>query len=97
MEYAFSGEEQVFFDKQEYIQAYRNALDQFGVSGGFKATTFTIDPQTRKAIDDLIYGAFGEDNPNDLEHYQRKYGPIEAEDQTQEAKTSEPECEELEQ
>lgn len=98
IEYLFSDEERTFFDKEGYLQAYREALDQFGVVGGFKATTLTKDAETRKAADDLIYGAFGEENPYDLEYYQKKYAPAAGEDQTREGKPIDPELgdEELE-
>lgn len=94
IEYLFSGEERPFFDMEEYLQAYREALAEFGVVGGFKATTLTKDPESRKAVDDLIYGAFDEENPYDLEHYQGKYSPVAGEDQAQEAEVAVPELEE---
>lgn len=72
IEYIGSGKVIAYQDAEEYLQAYSEALDVYGVTGGFKATTITRDPATRKAVDDLVYGAFGEDNPNDLEHYQKK-------------------------
>lgn len=73
IEYLHSGETIVYDDAKEYLQAYEEALNEYGVVGGFKATTITRDPETRKAVDDLIYGEFGEENPHDLEHYQKKY------------------------
>lgn len=62
-----------FYTPESYIKAYEEALDSYGVVGGFKGTTITRDPATRKAIDDLICGAFGEENPYDLEHYQQEH------------------------
>lgn len=94
IEYLFSGEERPFFDMEEYLQAYREALDEFGVVGGFKATTLTKDPESRKAVDDLIYGAFDEENPYALEHYKEKYSPATGEDQAQEAEATAPDLEE---
>lgn len=88
------GDCQVFHNSEQYIQAFREALDQFGVAGGFKATTLTKDAESRKAVGDLIYRAFDEENPHDLEHYYKKYAPAAGEDQAQEAEVTAPELEE---
>ena len=79
IEYLHSGETIVYDDPREYLQAYKEALNEYGVVGGFKATTITQDPGTRKAVDDLICGEFGEENPHDLEHYQKKYAEVSGE------------------
>lgn len=67
----YEGSRLVFYEKDEYIKELKRALNVYGVMGGFKATTLTRDPATRKAYDDAIYNEFGEDNPHDLEHYAR--------------------------
>lgn len=79
IEYLHSGETIVYNDAKEYLQAYKEALNEYGVVGGFKATTITRDPEICKAVDDLIYGEFGEENPYDLEHYQKKYAEASSE------------------
>lgn len=65
----YDGSREVFYTAEEYIKAVKEAMEVYGVSGGFKGTTLTRDPATRKAYDDAIYNEFGEDNPHDLEHY----------------------------
>ena len=72
IEYGDAGS-QIFYDKDEYIKAFKEAMDVYGVMGGFKATTLTRDQETRKAYDDALYNEFGEENPYALEHYQEKY------------------------
>ena len=36
---------------------------------GFKYETLTTDANIRKSVDDIVYGAYGEDNPHPLEWY----------------------------
>ena len=67
----YDGTRKSFYSTEEYIKAFKEAMEVYCVSGGFKATTLTRDPVTRKAYDDAIYNEFGEDNPHDLEHYAR--------------------------
>lgn len=40
--------------------------------GGFKIETITDLPEILKAVDDIIYGAHGVDNPHSLEWYSKK-------------------------
>ena len=40
--------------------------------GGFKYQTLTENAEIRKAVDDLLYGHFGLDNPNSLKDYQKR-------------------------
>lgn len=79
-----SGETQNFSDPDQFLQAYREALDYLGPSG-VSAKTLTHDPSVRKAVDDLIYGEFGEENPHDLDHYAQRRNAPEPEPKEQEA------------
>ena len=78
----------IFYDSEKYVKEFKDALEDFGPIGGFKATIITRDPKLRKAIDDELYNVYGEENPRRLEDYQEQ-------DQAQEA-GPEPEEEEPE-
>jgi hypothetical protein len=65
-----SGEEMNYYSSESYLNALRNELDSN--MGGFKYETFLREPQLVKDIDDLIYGAYGEKNPNSLNSYKEK-------------------------
>ena len=58
-----------FTDPAEYVEKLREEID-FISTTGMKYETLTDDPQTRKAVDDIVCGLFGEDNPRPLEDYQ---------------------------
>lgn len=83
IEYGSSGKAKTFYNTEEYLQEYEEAINLFGVAGGIKATTITRDPATHKAVDDLIYGAVGEENPHDFRYYQEKYGEVQPPETTQ--------------
>lgn len=52
---------------ENYLQALGKELD-IDING-FKFDTVLRDPALLKAVDDRVYGVYGEDNPNSLEHY----------------------------
>ena len=58
-----------FTDPVEYVEKLREEID-FISTAGMKYETLTDDPQTRKAVDDIVCGLFGEENPRPLEDYQ---------------------------
>jgi len=58
-----------FTDPAEYVEKLREEID-FISTTGMRYETLTDDPQTRKAVDDIVCGLFGEDNPRPLEDYQ---------------------------
>ena len=58
-----------FTDPAEYVQKLREEID-FISTTGMSYETLTDDPQTRKAVDDIVCGLFGEENPHPLEDYQ---------------------------
>lgn len=57
-----------FTDPAEYVEKLREEID-FISTTGMRYETLTDDPQTRKAVDDIVCGLFGEDNPRPLEDY----------------------------
>lgn len=64
-----TGEELRFTDKDTYLAALSGFFDYRPNTVTYK--TLTDDPETRKGVDDLVYGLFGEKNPNPIEHYQK--------------------------
>ncbi len=63
-----NGEVLEFTDPAEYVAKLREEIDFIGTTG-MSYETLTDDPQTRKAVDDIVCGLFGEDNPRPLEDY----------------------------
>ena len=57
-----------FTDPAEYIAKLREEIDFINTTG-MKYETLTDDPRTRKAVDDIVYDFFGEENPRPLEDY----------------------------
>lgn len=64
-----SGEEMKYYSSESYLNALRNELDS---NMGFKYETLLRTPELVKAVDNLIYYAYGEVNPNSLESYREK-------------------------
>jgi len=64
-----NGEVLEFTDPAEYVEKLREEIDYISTTG-MRYETLTDDPQTRKAVDDIVCGLFGEDNPRPLEDYQ---------------------------
>jgi hypothetical protein len=65
-----SGEEMKYNSSENYLNALTNELDSN--MGGFKYKTLLREPKLLKEVDDLIYGAHGEKNPNSLNSYKEK-------------------------
>lgn len=59
-----------YTDKESYLNAIKKEMDYN--PDGFKYVTLTQDPQTRKAADDVVYDAYGADNPHTIEYYSPK-------------------------
>jgi hypothetical protein len=68
-----SGEEILYTNADEYIETVRDELP-YHASSGFRYTTLTDDPQVRKAVDDILYDLYDEENPRQLEDYQPEQG-----------------------
>ena len=58
-----------FNDSQKYLQTIREELPYYAATG-FRCETLTDDPTVRKAVDDMIYDLYGEENPRTLEEYE---------------------------
>lgn len=59
-----------YTSENSYLDALKNELDSN--MGGFKQETLLRNPELLKTVDDLIYGAYGEDNPNSISSYIEK-------------------------
>lgn len=68
-----SGEQQIFTDPKEFIKTVKEEL-QYRSTSGFTYQVMNADAATRKAVDDLVYDLYGEENPHDLAHYQSTEG-----------------------
>ena len=66
-----SGEQIEYTDPAEYLKAVKEELPYRDTSG-FRFETLTSDPEVRKAVDDMIYDLYGEENPRPLEDYQEQ-------------------------
>ena len=66
------GYTQEFTDADEYLTCIREELE-FSATTGFRFRTVTRDPAVRKAVDDIVFGVYGEENPCTEEDY--KLGP----------------------
>lgn len=66
-----SGEQIEYTDPAEYLRAIREELPYHATSG-FRYETLTRDPEVRKAVDDMLYDLYGEENPRPLEDYQEQ-------------------------
>ena len=66
-----NGEEISYTDASEYITAVKEELPYHATSG-FRYETLTDDPQVRKAVDDILYDLYGEENPRPLEDYEQE-------------------------
>ena len=69
-----NGEKIEYTDSDEYIKAVKEELPYHATSG-FRYETLTDDPQVRKAVDDILYDLYGEQNPRPLEDYTKPQGP----------------------
>ena len=68
-----SNEVEVFTDPDVFLKRYAQEMDSCGPNG-VSARLVSRDPALRKAVDDLIYDQFGEENPNGPEYYQQAQG-----------------------
>ena len=63
-----SGETQEFTDADEYLTCIREELP-YAETSGFRFRTVTRDPAIRKAVDDIVFDFYGEENPCTEEDY----------------------------
>lgn len=59
-----------YTSENSYLNALKNELDSN--MGGFKQETLLRNPELLKTVDDLLYSAYGEVNPNSLDVYIEK-------------------------
>ena len=69
-----NGEHMEFTDPRDYLRTIREELSMKDVTG-FRFETLTDDPAVRKAVDDMVYDLYGEENPRPLEDYVSRQGP----------------------
>ena len=55
---------------ESYLKSIKDELNSN--PNGFKYETLTTDANIRKSVDDVVYGAYGEDNPHNIEWYEQK-------------------------
>lgn len=63
-----SGETQQFTDATAYLDCIREELPHEATTG-FRFRTITQDPAIRKAVDDIVFDFYGEENPCREEDY----------------------------
>ena len=63
-----NGDAQQFTDAKEYLDCIRKELPHEATTG-FRFRTITQDPAIRKAVDDIVYDFYGEENPCREEDY----------------------------
>ena len=69
-----NGEHMEFTAPQNYLRTIREELPTKDLTG-FRFETLTDDPAVRKAVDDMVYDLYGEENPRPLEDYTSRQGP----------------------
>lgn len=69
-----SGENMEFTDGERYLQTIREELPHHSTTG-FRFETLTDDPAIRKAVDDMVFDFYGEENPKQLQDYGPQSGP----------------------
>ena len=63
-----NGDAQQFTDANAYLDCIREELP-YRATSGFSFRTVTQDPAIRKAVDDIVYDFYGEENPCREEDY----------------------------
>ena len=69
-----NGERMEFTAPQDYLRTIREELPTKDGTG-FLFETLTDAPAVRKAVDDMVYDLYGEENPRPLEDYVPRQGP----------------------
>lgn len=64
-----NGDHQEFTSAEEFIKTVRDELP-YRSTTGFTYKVLTEDAKTRKAVDDLVFNEYGEENPHDLTYYE---------------------------
>lgn len=61
------GEVNEYMDKESYLNAIKKEMDYN--PDGFRYQTLSNEPELKKAADDIVYGAYGAENPKTLDWY----------------------------
>jgi len=65
-----NGDAQEFTDADEFLRCVQEELP-YRPTTGFRYEVLTDDPNLRKQVDDMIFDFYGEENPRQLEEYQK--------------------------
>ena len=65
-----NGDVQEFTDAETFLKCVREDLP-YRPTTGFSYELLTDDPNVRKQVDDMIFDFYGEENPHQLEEYQK--------------------------
>ena len=65
-----NGDAQDFTDAEAFLKCVREELP-YRPTTGLRYEVLTDDPTVRKAVDDIIFDLYGEENPRQLEEYQK--------------------------
>ena len=69
-----NGDTQEFTSADEFLRCVREELP-YRPTTGFHYEVLTNDPAVRKAVDDMAYDFYGEENPRQLDDYQNPPEP----------------------
>ena len=69
-----NGDTQEFTNSDEFLACVRGELP-YRATTGFRYEVLTDDPAVRKAVDDMAYDFYGDENPRPLEDYQNPPKP----------------------
>ena len=65
-----NGDAQEFTDAEDFLKCIREELP-YRTTTGFRYEVLTDDSNLRKQVDDMIFDLYGEENPRQLEEYQK--------------------------
>ena len=65
-----NGDAQNFTDAEAFLKCVREELP-YRPTTGLHYEVLTDDPAVRKAVDDIVFNLYGEENPRQLEEYQK--------------------------
>ena len=65
-----NGDAQEFTDAEAFLKCEREDLP-YRPTTGLRYEVLTDDPNLRKAVDDIVFDLYGEENPRQLEEYQK--------------------------
>ena len=65
-----NGDAQEFTDAEAFLKCVREEWP-YRPTTGFRYEVLTDDPAVRKAVDDIAFDLYGEENPRQLEEYQK--------------------------